>query len=382
VAERSALGRLTAARWFDAALAAVLTAVPLVQMFTGPDLASSLAAAVLLVLVGVAVVMRRTHPVAGVSAAAVLVLASSGLDGKFPPDSAFLLVLVLCYSCGAHASERAGLLAIALLAIAMQARMGLADFPNVEILFTTAAPWWVGRQVGERRRLVRDLAERNRALETEQDAFARLSVRRERARIARELHDIVAHHLAVIVVQAGAGRMAAPAPADRAAERFRSIRQSGGQALAEMARLVDILHADHGEHARGRLRLLLNQADGGGLRVRVAPLPPDVRLPAEVEEVAYHVVQEGLTNAMKHAPGAEVQVRLTAAADTLEVEVHNDGASVRSALAVTGSGMGLPGMRERVESLGGVLAAEPVGGGGFRVHARLPLATRDVAPAR
>jgi signal transduction histidine kinase len=176
--------------------------------------------------------------------------------------------------------------------------------------------------------------------------------------------------------------MAAPGPADRAADRFRTIRQSGGQALAEMARLVDILHTDVSEYGGTRLRMLLDRADAGGLRLRATPLPPYVRLPAEVEDVAYHVVQEGLTNAMKHAPGTEVQVRLTAAAGCLEVEVRNERASVASPLAGTGAGMGLAGMRERVESLAGELTAEPVNSGGFRVQARLPLAARELSPSR
>jgi len=382
VPKRGALARLTSKRWFDPALAAVLIAVPVVEIFATPNRPAPAAAAVLMVLLGLAVAVRRTHPVAGVVAAAVVIVASAALPGKFPPDTAALASFVLSYSCGAHASRRAGLLGIVMLAIAMQARMGLADFPNVEILFTTLAPWWIGLQVMERRQIVGELAERNRELEAEQDAFARLAVRKERARIARELHDIVAHHLAVMVVQAGAGRMAGEGSADRAAGRFRTIHRSGEQALAEMARLVDILHADDAGQRRNRLQILLDQAGAGGLQLCVTPLPADVQLPADVEQAAYHVLQEGLTNAMKHAPGAEVHVRLTVTAESLELELFNDRGGVASALVSTGSGMGLAGIRERVESLGGEVAAEPVSGGGFRLHARLPLASRELTFAR
>ena len=204
----------------------------------------------------------------------------------------------------------------------------LIGFPNgvfVPLVFAIIAPWWVGQQLRQRRRMVRELGARSRELEAEEDAFARLSVRRERARIARELHDIVAHHLAVIVIQAGAGRVADPNRMDEAAERFRSVRESGEQALAEMARLVDILHADDA-HAPGtdRLQLLLESADANGLDVQVTPLPPGVQLPAEVEDAAYRVVQEGLTNVMKHAPGAEVEVRLGLRGDSFEIVVRND----------------------------------------------------------
>ena len=107
----------------------------------------------------------------------------------------------------------------------MQVNAGFSEFPNVEILFPTLVPFWVGYQVRLQSSLVRRLAGRTRELNDEQAAFAELSVRRERARIARELHDIVAHHLAVVVVQAGAGRMAALGPSQRAPERFAVIRQ-------------------------------------------------------------------------------------------------------------------------------------------------------------
>jgi signal transduction histidine kinase len=128
----------------------------------------------------------------------------------------------------------------------------------------------MGYHVGLRSSLVSGLAQRRRELRDEHDAFAQLAVRRERGRIARELHDIVAHHLAVIVVQAGAGRMAAFGPSQRAQERFAVIRQSGGQALEEMARLVDILNAEDAAEpdAAARWRRLLDEARAGGLDVR------------------------------------------------------------------------------------------------------------------
>ena len=111
----------------------------------------------------------------------------------------------------------------------MQVNAGFSEFPNVEIALPTLVPFWVGYQVRLKSSLVRRLAGRTRELNDEQAAFAELSVRRERARIARELHDIVAHHLAVVVVQAGAGRMAALGPSQRASERFAVIRQSCDQ---------------------------------------------------------------------------------------------------------------------------------------------------------
>jgi len=267
------------------------------------------------------------------------------------------------------------------LAACMQIGVGFSEFPNFEIYFATLGPWWVGTRVRRRRRIVSELAERTAQLEAEQDTFVRLSVRRERARIARELHDIVAHHLAVIVVQAGAGRIAPATQVARNADRFASITESGGHALEEMARLVDLLDAEknNGGGVLGRLRVLIDEAAAGGVRVRFTPLRGEVRLPPEVEDAAYRVVQEGLTNAIKHAPGAAVRVRLTAPADELEIEVRDEGAATGSALTATGSALGLAGMRERVESLGGSLDAGRVAGGGWRLTARLPVALPAVA---
>jgi signal transduction histidine kinase len=264
----------------------------------------------------------------------------------------------------------------------MQVSAGFADFPNVEILFIIIPPWWVGWEIGRRRRLVDALHERTRELEAEEDAFVALSVRRERARIARELHDIVAHHIAVIVVQAGAGRMAVTGDGTPPAERLATIRQSGDQGLAEMSRLVDIIQADSatGPDGANRLRALIADAKAAGLEVDVIPVPGEVRLPAEIEDDALRVVQEGLTNAMKHAPGARVSVRLTVAGDSLGIEVRDHGGRTASGLAQTGAGFGLSGMRERIESLGGSLEAGPCPEGGWRVDARIRAAAQSVAP--
>jgi signal transduction histidine kinase len=191
----------------------------------------------------------------------------------------------------------------------------------------------------------------------------------------------------VIVVQAGAGRMAPPTQVDRNAERFASIRESGGHALEEMARLVDLLDAgsDGESGAFGKLRVLLDEAAAGGIPVRFNLLPDEVRLPPEAEDAAYRVVQEGLTNAIKHAPGAAVLVRLSATGDEVEIEVRNEAATESSALAATGSRLGLAGMRDRVESRGGSLEAGPTSAGGWRLIARLPLhvpaLTQDQEPA-
>ena len=136
------------------------------------------------------------------------------------------------------------------------------------VFVACVAPWAVGRELAVRRDLAAALAERNRQLEAEEEAVARLAVRRERTRIARELHDIVAHHLAVVVVQAGAGRMAKRWEPAVAAERLAAIRDSGHQVLQEMSRLTDVLGAERGDDPEARLRALLDGARAAGLTVR------------------------------------------------------------------------------------------------------------------
>jgi signal transduction histidine kinase len=277
-----------------------------------------------------------------------------------------LTVVAICAAsagCGALLSLRPGVLATGALAAAL----AIASAGVMPVLLTTLAPWTAGRVIRSRRQLIAALAERNRQLEAEQDALAELAVRRERARIARELHDIVAHHVAVMVIQAGAGRLGAP---DGAA-RFAGIGDAGREALAELERLVELLSTDD---PRPRdLETLLDQARAAGVRLDYTPLPDGVRVAPELQAGAYRVVQEGLTNAIKHAAGSNIRVRLGVDARALEVEVRDRGPAAPSPLAASGAGLGLAGMREGVQALGGVLEAGPVDAGGWRLRARLPL---------
>ena len=266
---------------------------------------------------------------------------------------------------GAQLSLHLGVVTVA----AIGAALAIAGAEAVPLLLVTVAPWSAGRLVRSRRELIAALGERNRQLEAERDALAALAVRRERARIARELHDIVAHHLAVMVIQAGAGRLAAP---DGGA-RFAGIRDAGNEALAELDRLVALLQTDEATARPRALDTLLGQARAAGIELDYEPLPAGVRVAPAVEDGAYRVIQEALTNAMKHAAGSAVRVRLAVRAGALEIDVRDGGAVVPSPLAATGLGLGLAGMRERVEALGGVLDAGPRAEGGWRLQARLPL---------
>jgi hypothetical protein len=163
--ERFSARRVTASRWFDPGLAALLTGICLIELFGRPELSHSLRAAVLVIVLGATVAVRRTHPVAGACVQAAVLLATPNFDDNFLPDSGDALVAVVSYSCGAHASRNRGLAAVVALAVCQQLAMGFSEFPNYEVLFVTLAPWWVGSQVGRRRRLVAELAERTAQLE-------------------------------------------------------------------------------------------------------------------------------------------------------------------------------------------------------------------------
>ena len=317
--------------------------------------------------------------VAAALALAAATLASRLADGLTVPSAVLLVVCAVAFGCGAFAGTRSGAAATAALLVALLVAYGIPEGSTVPLVLCVAGPWLAGRAVRSHRLLVEALATRTRELESEQEAYVELAVRHERARVARELHDIVAHHLAVIVVQAGAGRMAAPEAPGRAAERLAGIRSAAAEAVGELDRLLDVLDADPDDRGRA-LGTLAERARAAGLDVELSPLPDGVRLDPELEATAHRIVQEGLTNALKHAPGARVRVRLAIADGTLELEVRDDGARAPATLAGAGAGAGLPGLRERVAGAGGTLVAEPFGRDGWRLLARLPVGGRQLIP--
>ena len=269
-----------------------------------------------------------------------------------------LAVAALAYTCGRYAGlRRGGAGALGLFAVLA------VGGDVVPALLCTVAPWAVGRVVRAHDTLVETLRGRTAELEAEQESLARLAVAHERARVARELHDIVAHHLAVVVVQAGAGRVA-PDPREDP-ERMARIDRSAEEALSEMSRLAGLLEPDGGM----RLHSLIADAEATGLKLQaegVSDVPP------EFDDVAYRVVQEGLTNAIKHAPGSEVSLRLALAGGVLEIELRDRRGAAPGMLAGSGSGLGLQGLRERVELLGGNLQTGPADPGGWRLYAQIP----------
>jgi len=252
---------------------------------------------------------------------------------------------------------------------------------NDDFLFTVVpaiAMYLVRRAVRDRQLRAETLAARAELLEREHELRANQAVAEERARIARELHDLVAHNVSVMVVQAGAERHALPDGQDSTREALTSIEQAGRQALAEARRLLGMLRP--GGEREGlepqpsvdQIDLLVEQVQRAGLPVRLEIEGEPGPLPAGVDLCAYRIVQEGLTNALKHAGPAQAEVLLHYEPRGLDIEVRDDGHGLPEANG-DGSGHGLIGMRERVALYGGSLETGPRDGGGFQIHAHLPL---------
>jgi signal transduction histidine kinase len=320
-------------------------------------------------------IVRRSHPQwAAAAAGGCLAVAALGSSAAFPGSLILVPVILLAYSLGTAADLRRSVLALGILGAGLQLSAGQFN-PVVVVL--TIGPWAVGLVIRSRRRLTEQLAARGRELEAERELFATEAVRYERARIARELHDIVAHCVSVMVIQASAGQRLTVTDPSLAAEAFDSIGEVARQAEAEIVRLVKLL--DHHSQQRGGhgVRLigeLVTRAGAAGLAVSCRFTGSADGLPDAAADAAYRVVQESLTNALKHAPGAPVDVEIAGATGHVEISVVNGPATgPRSGLELTGTGRGLTGMRERVAACGGQISAGPVAGGGWQVLARLPL---------
>ncbi len=321
------------------------------------------------------VIMRRSHPQrAAVVAGGCLAVAALGSSAAFPGSLILIPVILLAYSLGTTPDLRRSVLALLILGTGLQLSAG--QF-NPIVIVLTIGPWGVGLVIHSRRRLTEQLATRGQELEAERAVFATEAVRYERARIARELHDIVAHCVSVMVIQASAGQRLIATDPSLATEAFDSIGEAARQAGAEIGRLVELLDRDSSQRGGHGVRLigeLVTRAGAAGLAVSCRFTGSADGLSDPVADAAYRVVQESLTNAFKHAPGAPVDVEIADTNGHVEISVVNGPATnPRSGLELTGTGRGLTGMRERVAACGGQLSAGPVAGGGWQVLARLPL---------
>jgi signal transduction histidine kinase len=292
------------------------------------------------------------------------------------------VLLVAAYAVAAYLELREAAIGGAILLAWGAAAMVWDDVPFGDYLFVAiilGGVWTAGRTVRSRRQLAVALADKNVLLEHEQEARAKQAVAEERTRIARELHDVVAHNVSVMVVQAGAERRSLGDDRPATREALEAIEQTGRQALTEMRRLLGMLRKDDDELALApqpsmeHLELLVSQVREAGLPVELEVEGEPEPLPAGVDLSAYRIVQEALTNALKHAGPARALVRVRYRRDELELEILDDGPGPDAPVTNGAGGHGLIGMRERVSLFGGDLAAGERSGGGYSVHARLPL---------
>ena len=325
---------------------------------------------------------RRVYPVAVVA----VVITSAGLEAAFLTDftdltTALVVPLLAAYTLGEQLERRASYVALAATYVGAMAveviDHGLRANEVVLIAFYLLAAWFVGRSLRARNALNQALREKTLRLDAEREETARAEVRAERARVARELHDVVAHGVSVMVVQAGGARRMVRADPERAREALDAIEASGRQALDEMRRLVGVMRPGEAEADRApapgldRLDDLVTRAREAGLPVQVHVAGAPTRLTAGLDLAAYRVIQEALTNTIKHASAAQADVTIRYAPDAVELEVADDGHGEGKALPA--GGHGLVGMRERVSMYGGELETGARAGGGYAVHARLPL---------
>lgn len=363
------------------------------KWFFGPD-DSGMWSAVFALFLLVPLAFRRSAPV--ISAAAVFAVALThmiiGPSLIFPAD---LAVLVALYSITVYGPRWAGRFAL------FSSFAGAAFFGHVVdgdselnlkpilistftlgLLFLTV--WALGLMRRARLDSVRVLRERNIALELDKEKQAQIGAAAERSRIAREMHDIVAHSLSVIIAQADGGRYAAKVNPEMAEKTLTTISETGRAALADMRRLLGVLREDPNgdpdddsvlrspQPAAGDIQSLVDSMRTSGVRVSLVRMGTPRQLPPGAGLTLYRICQESLTNILKHAgPDPTVTVVQSWGRESVRLEIEDDGRGAAS--TSDGAGMGLLGMRERAALFGGTVKSGPRQGGGFRVELDLPL---------
>lgn len=352
----------------------------------------------------VPIVARRTHPAPALGIATIATGAYWILD--YVPSAVGATLLILAYSAaayirGAELARKVGYLFAGFVAVVTIAGLlydgdDLSIFEAIASFVFYATAWIIGDNIRTHRVHVEEIQKRAVAAEALLETEAARAIEQERTAIARELHDVVAHGLSVMVVQAAAARRVLQNSAlqdgtssggmsegtSKAEEAIAAVEETGRSSLDEMRRLLGVLRPGTDDDASltplpglRDLDQLVDQVESAGLPVALA-IEGDARtLPPGIELSAYRIVQESLTNAIKHAGPAEAKVTLSYDADALAVEVADDGRGNAARPAENGTGQGLLGMRERVESLGGTFQAGPKSGGGYQVKAKLPVST-------
>lgn len=342
----------------------------------------------LIVFATVPLLVRRRLPYLSLLATLLALLAAaslhySGVYGGYA-------VLLAVYSVSAHRGLASGVTAAVVALVTLIASHLLVPWEasasdTVFDALALATAVALGDGSRNRARLSAEQSARLAAVTSEKEHIARQTVLDERARIARELHDLVAHSMSIVAVQAGVGHYLIDRDPDRAREALATIETTSREALTEMRRMLGVLRLDTTAEDRALepqpgsadIGTLVVAANENGLDVELATEPDGElpELPSGVALSAYRIVQESLTNVRKHAGPARVRITLRCQSDRLLITVDDDGRGVSSEVSdrSEGPGFGLTGMRERASVLGGELHAGPRPGGGFRVQATLPI---------
>jgi len=372
--------------WFDALLLAmagigVTGAVLGREHIDGPEGPLWFDILAILVIV-LPLLARRRFPFGAPAAMGVAAALTSFVDTTVVPyDGVTFLVgcaaLFLVGSLRDRAQAVAGFaVAEGVLAVVLHNHptLGVGDFVVASIIF--AIVWTIAFGVGRKSVEADEAKERANRAEREREERARVAVAEERARIARELHDVVGHSVSVMTVQASGVRRLLRPDQEREREALLVVERTGREALAEMRRMVGVLRRPEEAPALApqpsldHLSRLVEQAREAGLPVELRIEGEATQLPAGVDLTAYRLVQEGLTNVVKHAQATRAEVLVNYGDGYLEVTVNDNGQGVGNG---DGGGHGLVGMRERVSVYGGELDAGPQTGGGYRLRAKLPL---------
>ena len=374
-------------RLVDAAVAVVLLALTAIPLATDSLQAgqrpSDIWAYLLAAALCVPFVFHRRFPVAAITVACgALVLYAVGRYNAYPG----LPIFVLVAGISLHSTRRRALLAAGLAAVALSVAVWLQPervataSTWVASLLAVAVAWLWGENLRNRRARWAAMEERARRLEAEREERDRQAVTDERLRIARELHDVVAHSMSVIAVQSGVANHVIDSRPAQARQALATIEATSRSALVELRRLLGVLRQGDDPVASlepnpgmAELGRLADQIRSAGVEVELKVEGEPGDLPPGVDLSAFRIAQEGLTNVLKHGGGvARVLVRYSPGA--VAVEIADDGRAGADEAPAEGTGHGLIGMRERVAVFGGELTAGPVPGGGYRMAARLPYA--------
>jgi signal transduction histidine kinase len=382
---RSRLQRLSERDWqtFDKVIVAVLFVVATVDVATNAQLEGPLALNIA-VMDGIALSFwwRRSRPLL-TALATIGGLMVMGVFLTQPPNltTAVVMLVIAGYADGRHLAGRRSVVGMLIGVVAIVTLSIIYDPGDIffPVTFFWIIPWVAGRTIRNQTMLARELAEKAEHAQHAREEDERRAIALERSRIGRELHDVLAHNLSVMVVQAAAARRVVDRNPDQAIEVAALIERTGREALAEIRHLFGAVRRGEGQELSGppsigRVEELAQRARAAGLRVELRVLGSPVELPAGIDLTAYRIVQEALTNTLKHAGSASANVTIAYEPNEIVLSIEDDGEGPRDGydLSDSGGGHGLVGMRERAALYGGIVQAGRRRGGGFAVRARLP----------